>query len=251
MPSSNVVTDGGFEGNTDARTNPAWTSTSTAFGSSLCSTGSCGAFGQSGNGYVWFDGAASGVDQEIGTAQQIITIPTGSTATLSFLLRVATVTAPSTSTLTVTVDGAVVQTINEPANADPDYTQVTIDLSAFASGTPRLLSFNYQRPAGTTGSDSFLIDEVSLATNCGPSVVVSGRVTTPSGQALRNAVVSLIDSQGIKRTAVTSSFGLYSFGNVQVAETYIMNVASKRYRFSPKVLQFFGTTGNVDFVGLE
>lgn len=82
-------------------------------------------------------------------------------------------------------------------------------------------------------------------------VSVSGRVTTPGGQNLRNAVVSMIDSAGVRRTATTSSFGLYSFDGVRTGDTYTMTVASKRYRFTPRILQIDTNLTNVDFVGLE
>jgi len=245
------VLDGGFEANTNARTNTNWTSIATTFGSPLCNTGNCGPLGQTGNGFVLFDGAANGNSAEAATVQQIVTIPAGTMATLTYSVRAAVVTSPSNSNLTVTLDGAVVQTINEPAVADSEYSQIVVDLSAFADGVPRVLSFNYNRPAGTTGSDIFLLDDVTLATSCGFSVTVSGKVTTPLGLPLRNAVVSLIDSQNVRRTAITSSFGLYSFDNVNAGETHIMSVASKRYRFAPKVLSFNASAGNVDFIGLE
>lgn len=85
-----------------------------------------------------------------------------------------------------------------------------------------------------------------------PSVTVGGRVTTPSGQAIRNAVVSLIDAAGVRRTATTSSFGVYSFANVLPAGgNYTLTVASKRYRFSPLIRQFSADISNLDLVGQE
>ncbi|MFT3746494.1 MAG: carboxypeptidase regulatory-like domain-containing protein [Pyrinomonadaceae bacterium] len=82
-------------------------------------------------------------------------------------------------------------------------------------------------------------------------VSISGRVTTPSGQNLRNVIVSLIDSANVRRTATTSSFGIYQFDGVRTGESYTMTVASKRYRFSPKQFQLDAALTNVDFVGLE
>lgn len=82
-------------------------------------------------------------------------------------------------------------------------------------------------------------------------LTVSGRVTTPTGLGLRNAVVSMIDSLGIRRTATTSSFGVYSFTNVALGGNYTISVASKRYRFAPKVMVITDNLSNVDFVGLE
>lgn len=82
-------------------------------------------------------------------------------------------------------------------------------------------------------------------------VTIGGRVTTPTGQALRNAQVSLTDSAGVRRVATTSSFGVYSFDNVAVAPGYAVTVASKRYRFAPQTINVTVAVSNIDFVGLE
>ncbi|MEJ7623011.1 MAG: hypothetical protein WKF34_03380 [Pyrinomonadaceae bacterium] len=83
------------------------------------------------------------------------------------------------------------------------------------------------------------------------SVTVGGRVLTPGGLGLRNAIVSMVDSQGIRRTVTTSSFGFYSFENVSTGQTYTLTVSSRRYRFSARVTQVNGDLANVDFIGLE
>jgi len=84
-----------------------------------------------------------------------------------------------------------------------------------------------------------------------PSVSVGGKVSTPSGLGLRNAVVALIDSQGVRRTATTSSFGIYAFDSVTIGETYTITVGSKRFRFASRTLQFNANASDVDFIGLE
>ena len=83
------------------------------------------------------------------------------------------------------------------------------------------------------------------------AVSVSGRVTTPFGIGLRNASVFITNSQGVRRTATTSSFGFYSFDNVLTGDTYTLGVNSKRYRFQPQTLPVNNDLPNVDFVGLE
>lgn len=83
------------------------------------------------------------------------------------------------------------------------------------------------------------------------TATISGRVTTPFGQGLRNAVVSMIDAQGLRRTATTSSFGIYSFENVLIAPGYTLTVTSKRFRFAPKTMDITGTLSDIDFVGSE
>ncbi len=82
-------------------------------------------------------------------------------------------------------------------------------------------------------------------------VNVSGRVTTPSGLGLRNAVVSVIDSQGARLTATTSSFGNYTFTGLSAGQIYTISVASKRYRFAARVVNISDSVTDMDFVGLE
>ena len=84
-----------------------------------------------------------------------------------------------------------------------------------------------------------------------PTVSVSGRVTTPVGRSLRNAVVSITDSLGVRRTATTSSFGLFTFGDVATGATYVIGVSSKRFRFASRNVTVNGSLADVDFVGLE
>ncbi len=82
-------------------------------------------------------------------------------------------------------------------------------------------------------------------------VSISGRVSTPDGRGLRNAVVSITDSLGVRRTATTSSFGLFAFDSVRAGEAYVIGVSSKRYRFASQTIQVNNTLTDVNFVGLE
>lgn len=83
-------------------------------------------------------------------------------------------------------------------------------------------------------------------------VEISGKVLTPDGRGIRNAVVSLVDSQGVRVTTMTSSFGIYAFGDVGSGETYSLTVSSKRYRFAPRILQSVNSNlTNVDLLALE
>lgn len=97
-----------------------------------------------------------------------------------------------------------------------------------------------------------VIDGLTLALcTTAAAVDISGRVLTPDNRGLRNAVVSMVDSAGVVRTATTSSFGYYSFEGVDAGHAYVMGVSSRRYRFAPRVVQVFDTLTDVDFVGLE
>lgn len=90
-----------------------------------------------------------------------------------------------------------------------------------------------------------------FVTALAPPLTVSGRVTTPGGQGLRNAAVIMTDPQGVTRLATTSSFGIFGFDNVPADVTYIFSVRSKRYRFSPRIVTVTNSLNLVDFVGLE
>ena len=147
--------------------------------------------------------------------------------------------------------------------------------NVFATGTRQLMTVRFNvaanAPAGTypitfgnVPTSAFVVnpntgdllpttfESGNIAVTNGNPVVftVSGRVTTPTGLSLRNASAVLIDALGTRRTATTSSFGLYSFDNVPQGQ-YIITVASKRYRFAARNLSLATSLTDVDFVGLE
>jgi hypothetical protein len=78
-------------------------------------------------------------------------------------------------------------------------------------------------------------------------VTVSGRVISGKrGIALAN--VYLTDQNGVTRTSTTDSFGYYSFEDVQAGGTYIFNVLSKGYLFTPQVIIVTEQTDELNFV---
>lgn len=85
------------------------------------------------------------------------------------------------------------------------------------------------------------------------NVSISGRVVTSKGSGIRNATVTLTDVNGSTLTARTSTFGYYRFEEVRVGETYVMSVASKRFRFVPadRILTVTDELTDVDFVAQE
>ena len=68
------------------------------------------------------------------------------------------------------------------------------------------------------------------------SVNLSGRVLTPFGRGLSRATVSIAGSSGDMFYALTNQFGYYRFTDVQAGETYILDVKSKGYIFSPQIV---------------
>jgi len=88
----------------------------------------------------------------------------------------------------------------------------------------------------------------------GPSaagVNISGRVVTPDGRGLRNALVTMTDQRGMTRTVATGSFGYYTFSGAPAGESFVLSVSSKRFRFVSRIIEVFDNLTNVDFVGQE
>ncbi len=140
--------------------------------------------------------------------------------------------------------------------------QPWIRLSSPNGATPSNLDISADRTGLAVGNYSGTISIVASTAPNNPYEVpvnlvvqakstVSGRVLTPSGLGLRNALVSMIDAQGIRRTATTSSFGLFSFADVSNDETVTIAITSKRYRFTPRIVLVTGNVALSDFVGLE
>lgn len=118
----------------------------------------------------------------------------------------------------------------------------TVPFSVFAnnSGQPRVWNIRFSG----LGITLIRIDQ-------GGTQTVSGRVLTPQGQALRNAVVTLRNSSGTARTTTTSSFGVYTFTTLLAGETYTLTVSSKRYRYAPKIILIDTSLFELDLIGLE
>jgi len=77
---------------------------------------------------------------------------------------------------------------------------------------------------------------------------LQGRITNENGYGVSKAAVSSTDSKGETGTARTSSFGYYKFEDVGAGETYVFEVASKRYRFTPQVVSIYADLTDLNAV---
>ncbi|MEO7659723.1 MAG: carboxypeptidase-like regulatory domain-containing protein, partial [Pyrinomonadaceae bacterium] len=127
----------------------------------------------------------------------------------------------------------------------PSNAEVSINPDGLAVGNySGIITFT-----AANAANSPLVVNVELIVS--PSATVSGRVLTPTGLGLRNARVIITDSQGVSRSAVTSSFGFFSFADVATGNTYTISISSKRYRFAARTLQVVNDITLPDFIGLE
>lgn len=109
---------------------------------------------------------------------------------------------------------------------DP-FNGITLSFDQRGAGFPRF------RDGNGDGTETVDIGafEAQLGTTAA-SVLVGGRVTTAKGRGIGRARVTLTDSSGETRTALTNTLGFYSFADVAAGETYIFNVSHKRYSFN-------------------
>lgn len=82
---------------------------------------------------------------------------------------------------------------------------------------------------------------------------MSGRVLTANGSGIRNVIIKLTDTNGNTRIAQSGIFSNFSFADVQVGETYIVSVMSKRFAFnqSSQIISVNDELTNLDFVSQE
>ena len=81
-------------------------------------------------------------------------------------------------------------------------------------------------------------------------VAVSGRVATADGLGIRNVLVKLTSANGAIRLTTTGSFGAFRFTDVEVGETYVLEVSSRRYAFAnpTRILSVRDEITDADFI---
>ena len=91
--------------------------------------------------------------------------------------------------------------------------------------------FNDGDPQAKTTNGSFTVTGPTAA-----NVTISGRVQTVNGRGIENAFVTLTDSQGVARTARTSTFGNFIFNEVTAGQICTLSVRAKNYQFNQSTL---------------
>jgi hypothetical protein len=77
-------------------------------------------------------------------------------------------------------------------------------------------------------------------------VRISGRVLTAEGYPIRNARVTVIDQNGVAHNAITNTFGHYYLDDLEVGQTYLMNVTAKQYRFAVRPVSLLSEMSGFD-----
>lgn len=82
------------------------------------------------------------------------------------------------------------------------------------------------------------------------SVSIGGRVLNANGNAIGKARISMTAPNGETRFAMTNPFGYYRFDDVPSGESYIFNVVSKQYQFTPQIVNVFEELTELNFTAL-
>ncbi|MEQ1920895.1 MAG: CHRD domain-containing protein [Pyrinomonadaceae bacterium] len=106
--------------------------------------------------------------------------------------------------------------------------------------------WNLVIPAGGTSSVSTALVTNVPATAAG--VNVGGRVLTPEGRGVRGAIVTITDQNGVSHTVTTGVNGNFVFDDVEPGQTYVVNIRSRRFTFSPQVVQVNDNIADLQFV---
>lgn len=163
---STYVADCGFE--SGAPNTPGWVSTSTNYGNAFCSTASCGSAGgpmvpHSGTWFAWFGGNTS---SEVGSVSQVVELPSGQSATLSFWYVSGSggcTAGPDTAYLEARIDGEVLWHTDAAAAGycDGTYAQITVNIPESYLGGTHSLEFHSEKPS-TKVVVNMGIDDVSI-----------------------------------------------------------------------------------------
>ena len=163
----NIVADSSFEAGTPST---AWHEYSTNYGTPLCDA-NCGTCGgpcapHSGSWYAWFGGVAGAEEGEL---SQLVTIPTGTVATLSFYIMVPIGATAAPDTFEVWYGAnKLFQATNADTTLYGAYTKIDVSMTPYL-GTSDSLVFYCNFNSGET--TNVLIDDISLRTASGSGLV--------------------------------------------------------------------------------
>ena len=156
-PTLDYVQDGSFEGGSP---NAAWSEYSYNYGTPLCDPFCGGPPAATGSWYAWFGGASV---YEEGAITQTLTMPSGGAADLTFNLLVGVCDSPA-DYMEVLVDGNQVYVVDGTSSlcGDSAYSELKINLDAYADGGSHTLVFYSETFANNNSNSNFFLDDVAI-----------------------------------------------------------------------------------------
>lgn len=98
--------------------------------------------------------------------------------------------------------------------------------------------------------DTVDVSTCALLAPSSATVNVSGRVVSSTGRGIPGTTIRLMDNTSSVRFAVTSTFGYYTFADVEVGQSLLISVSNKRYTFAEpeRIVALLDEVSNIDFV---
>lgn len=115
----------------------------------------------------------------------------------------------------------------------------------------RFVADNNTAPAGggwNVDTIQFAGSFTCAAVSTAAGVEISGRVLTPDGRGIRGVQVHITDAGGATVTTSTGRGGQYRFTDVEAGRTYVIRVASRRFRFDPVVIEVNDSISGLDLI---
>jgi hypothetical protein len=118
--------------------------------------------------------------------------------------------------------------------------------------TGRTESTGYPTTSGVfdnshNGSQDAFVTKFAPPPPTAARVSIGGRVFDDNGFGVRNATVTLVQSDGTTLTTQTSSFGYYTFEGVEAGQTAVIAVRSRTRRYAPVMITVSEDLTGVDF----
>ncbi|HMS40175.1 MAG TPA: choice-of-anchor Q domain-containing protein, partial [Pyrinomonadaceae bacterium] len=79
-------------------------------------------------------------------------------------------------------------------------------------------------------------------------VSIGGRVMSTDGRGIRNAIVVLTLASGETIQTRTGTFGYFRFDDIEVGQTVVVSVFSKRFQFTPQIVSVAENIDGLDFI---
>ena len=172
---------------------------------------------------------------------------------------------PAGSSLTLNIDkindtptaklGIVVDSGNQFAFGTRQLVTVTFTVANDAPyGTTPITISGDPTPRSTSNSNAILVTTtynngtVNIASPTSANVPVSGRVVNQKGTGISRIAVQLIDTNGSVRTVYSNSFGYYRFEEVEVGQTYVLGISSKKYSSPSQTINVSEELSDINFV---
>ncbi len=116
------------------------------------------------------------------------------------------------------------------------------------AGTPMQTGvFDFQITASDGTNTNVTNYRLNIFAPTAAGVSIGGRVSASDGRGVRNAIVVITLSNGETIQTRTGTFGYYRFDDIEVGQTAVVSVVSKRFTFAPQIVNISEDIAELNF----